>query len=221
MPAARADVVDLEEAYQQQLSHWRASLSSGAHRIGWKIGFNPPAVQEKLGLSEPVIGHLTSATLLGADGSHSLAGAENPLAEPEIAIEIGREHSIAGLAPAIEIVDIPALPEDPDGVAHVVALNVFHRAVAIGPSRQVDSVEGIEANLSVNGQVARTAGAASADLLGTVELVARVLEEAGERLEAGDRIIAGALAPPPDVGPGDELALSLGEIGAIEVSLTH
>ncbi|MEJ7714822.1 MAG: hypothetical protein WKF40_03555 [Thermoleophilaceae bacterium] len=103
--------MDLQDAYQQQLSHWRASLSSGAHRIGWKIGFNPPAVQEKLGLAEPVVGHLTSATLLGADGSHSLAGAENALAEPEIAIEIGPDHSIAGLAPAIEIVDMPAPPE--------------------------------------------------------------------------------------------------------------
>jgi 2-keto-4-pentenoate hydratase len=213
--------VDLEDAYQQQLSHWRASLSSGAHRIGWKIGFNPPAVQEKLGLSEPVVGHLTSATLLGADGSHSLAGAENPLAEPEIAIEIGRDQSIVGLAPAIEIVDIPALPEGPDEVGDVVAANIFHRAVAIGPSAEVDSAEGIEANFSINGQVTRTADAATVDLQGTVELVARVLEGAGERLEAGDRIIAGALAPPPEVSAGGTLNLDLGALGSLEVSLTH
>jgi 2-keto-4-pentenoate hydratase len=213
--------VELGDAYQQQLTHWRASLSSGAHRIGWKIGFNPPAVQEKLGLSEPVVGHLTSATLLGADGSHSLAGAQNALAEPEIAIEIGPHRSIAGLAAAIEIVDIPALPEGPDEVGEVVAANVFHRAVAIGSSKQVDSVEGIDANLSVNGRVARTAEASSVDCAGMVDLVARVLEQAGERLEAGDRIIAGALAPPPQVGPGDQLSLDLAALGAIEVSLTH
>jgi 2-keto-4-pentenoate hydratase len=212
--------VELDEAYQQQLGHWRASLSSGAHRIGWKIGFNPPAVQEKLGLDEPVIGHLTSATLLGADGSHSLAGAENPLAEPEIAIEIGRDHSIAGLAPAIEIVDIPGLP-DPDGVGDVVAANVFHRAVAIGSSQEMQDAQGIEANMSINGRVARTADAASVDLEAMVELVARVLESAGERLEAGDRIIAGALAPPPELSPGDTLSLDLGAIGGLEISLTH
>jgi 2-keto-4-pentenoate hydratase len=212
--------VELEEAYQQQLGHWRAGLSSGAHRIGWKIGFNPPQVQEKLGLDEPVIGHLTSATLLGADGSHSLAGAENALAEPEIAIEIGRDHSIIGLAPAIEIVDIPALP-DPDGVGDVVAANVFHRAVAIGSSQDVTSAEGVEANLSINGRVARTAEASSIDLEAMVELVARVLDSAGERLEAGDRIIAGALAPPPELSPGDYLALDLGAIGGLEISVTH
>jgi 2-keto-4-pentenoate hydratase len=212
--------VQLEEAYQQQLKHWRATLSSGAHRIGWKIGFNPPQVQEKLGLEEPVVGHLTSATLLGADGSHSLAGAENPLAEPEIAIEVGPDGSIAGLAAAIEIVDIPGLP-DPDGVGDVVAANVFHRAVAIGSSQDLRSAEGIEANLCINGEVARTAQASSADLEGMVELVGRVLESAGERLETGDRIIAGALAPPPDLSPGDHLSLDLGAIGAIEVALTH
>jgi 2-keto-4-pentenoate hydratase len=212
--------VELEEAYQQQLGHWRASLSSGAHRIGWKVGFNPPKVQEQLGLDEPVVGHLTSATLLGADGSHSLAGAQNPLAEPEIAIEIGRDHEIAGLAPAIEIVDIPALP-DPDGVGDVVAANVFHRAVAIGSSQDVTSAEGIEANLSVNGQVARTAQASAIDLQGMVDLVARVLESAGESLEAGDRVIAGAMAPPPELSPGDHLALDLGAIGALEIALTH
>lgn len=212
--------MQLEEAYQQQLGHWRASLSSGAHRIGWKIGFNPREVQEKLGLDDPVVGHLTSATLLGADGTHSLAGAENPLAEPEIAIEVGPDHSIVGLAPAIEIVDIPSLP-DPDGVGDVVAANVFHRAVAIGSSQDMDSAEGVEANLTINGQVARTAQASSADLEGMVDLVARVLESAGEHLETGDRIIAGALAPPPDLSPGDHLALDLGAIGAIEVALTH
>jgi 2-keto-4-pentenoate hydratase len=213
--------VELEEAYQQQLSHWRAALSSGAHRIGWKIGLNPPQVQEKLGLDDPVIGHLTSATLVGADGSHSLAGAEAPKAEPEIAIEVGPDNSIAGLAPAIEIVDIPALPGGPDEVGDVVASNIFHRAVAIGSSQDLQHPDGIEANLALDGQVARTADASGIDLQAIVDLTARVLEEAGESLEAGDRIIAGALAPPPDIHPGGHLSLDLGAIGSIEVSLTH
>ena len=213
--------MELDEAYQQQLTHWRKTLSSGAHRIGWKVGLNPPDVQEKLGLDDPVIGHLTSATLVGADGSHSLAGAEAPKAEPEIAIEIGADHSIVGLAPAIEIVDIAAPPSGPDEVGDVVALNIFHRAVAIGSSQDVQTTDGIEANLAIDGQVARTADASGVDLNAIVELTARVLEEAGERLEAGDRIIAGALAPPPDITPGGPLSLDLGAIGCIEIDLTH
>lgn len=208
--------MQLQDAYQQQLGHWRATLSSGAHRIGWKIGFNPPAVQKKLGLSEPVVGHLTSATLLGADGSHSLTGAAAPKVEPEIAIEVGPGHSIAGLAPAIEIVDIPAMP-GPDEVGDVVAANIFHRGVGIGSSHALQSAEGIQAALTVNGEVVGTADAGAVDLDAIVALAARTLEAAGETLDAGDRIIAGALLPPPDVRAGDVVTLDLGSIGSIDV----
>ena len=53
-----------------------------------------------------------------------------------------------------------------------------------------------------------------------IHAVADTLEAAGERLESGDRIIAGALAPPPDVQAGQRLTLDLGPLGAIEVQLT-
>jgi len=209
--------VELDDAYQRQLSHWRATLDSGAHRLGWKIGFNPPAVQEKLGLSAPVVGHLTSATLLGADGAHSLTGAQAPKAEPEIAIEIGPEKTIAGLAPAIELVDIPALPAGPDEVPEVLATNIFHRAVAIGSSTAADPGAW---TFSVDGQVVADGDASSYPIADMIHVVADTLDAAGERLEAGDRIIAGALAPPPDVEPGQRLKLDLGPLGAIEIQVT-
>lgn len=213
-------MASLDDAYQRQLAHWRAALDSGAHRIGWKIGFNPPPVQEKLGLSAPVVGHLTSATLLGADGAHSLAGAEAPKAEPEIAVEIGPEKTIAGLAPAIELVDIPALPSGPDEVPEVLAANIFHRAVAIGTSKPVQAPEGATWSLRVDGEVVADGDASDYPIADMIHTVADTLESAGERLEAGDRIIAGALAPPPDVEPGQRLELDLGPLGAIEVQLT-
>ena len=77
------------EATRRQLAHWRAALDSGAQRVGWKIGFNAPAIQEHLGLEHSAVGHITTATLVGATGTHSLAGAQNPLAEPEVAIHVG------------------------------------------------------------------------------------------------------------------------------------
>ena len=82
-----------------------------------------------------MVGHLTSGSLLGADGSHSLTGAQAPKAEPEIAVEIGPDKTIAGLGPAIELVDLTAPPSGPDDVPEVVATNIFHRAVAIGSSK--------------------------------------------------------------------------------------
>ena len=209
--------MQLDEAYQQQLGHWRATLHSGAGRIGWKIGLNVPAVQDKLGIDRSVIGHLTTATLLGADGAHSLAGAQKPMAEPEIAIQVGPDGTIAGLAPAIEVADIDRSLDD---VGQIVAANVFHRAVAIGPSVQLSSAEGIEALLTVNGEQVGSADADATDLGAIITLVDDTLRAAGESLQAGDRIIAGSLTQPAPVEPGDTATVDLGPIGRLEVSFT-
>lgn len=209
--------MQLDEAYQQQFGHWRAALHSGAGRIGWKIGLNVPAVQEKLGIDRAVVGHLTTATLLGADGAHSLAGAHMPMAEPEIAIEVGRDGNIAGLAPAIEVADIDRPLED---VGQIVATNIFHRAVAIGPSVQLSSAEGIDAVLTMNGEEAGTADAGATDLEAIITLVDETLRAAGESLQAGDRIIAGSLTQPAPVQAGDTAGVDLGPVGRLEVRFT-
>jgi 2-keto-4-pentenoate hydratase len=128
--------------------------------------------------------------------------------------------SIAGLGPAIELVDIAAPPSGPDDVPEVVATNIFHRGVAIGSSTGVDSPAGATWSFTVDGQVVREGDASDYPIADMVHAVAGTLEQAGEHLEAGDRIIAGALAPPPDVEPGQRLKLDLGPLGAIEVQLT-
>jgi 2-keto-4-pentenoate hydratase len=209
--------MQLDEAYQQQLGHWRATLHSGAGRIGWKIGLNVPTVQEKLGIDRSVVGHLTTATLMGADGSHALTGAEKPMAEPEIAIEVGPDGTVAGLAPAIEVADIDRPLED---VGQIVASNIFHRAVAIGPSVGLSSAEGIEAVLTINSEQVASADAGATDLAQTIALVDATLQEAGESLQAGDRIIAGSLTAPAPVRPGDRAEVDLGPVGRLEVSFS-
>ncbi len=208
---------ELVEATRRQLTHWRAALDSGARRVGWKIGFNAPAVQEHLGLEHSVVGHITTATLLGATGTHSLAGAGNPLAEPEVAIHVGPGHSIEGLSPAIEVIDMDAIPSGPDALPGAIEHNIFHRAVAIGAAREGEPGDAAFAlDLEVT-----TADASAVDLPATVALVAEILEESGEQLEAGDRIIAGTLTAPEPVRPGARVALDLGALGNISIDFTH
>ena len=207
----------LEEAYQRQLHHWRASLDSGAMRIGWKIGLNTPEIQEKLGLERSVVGHLTTATLIGADGSHSLAGAQDPRVEAEIAIVMGAKGEIAGLAPAMEVVDIDPSMSD---AGEIVAANVFHRAVAIGSTSEVASAEGVRAELRLGTRPGQTADAGALDLHEIVALVDETLRSAGESLDAGDRIIAGSLTPPAAVTAGDRASVHLGPIGKLEIAFS-
>jgi 2-keto-4-pentenoate hydratase len=208
----------VEAGMRRQLQDWRSKLESGATRVGWKIGLNPPAMLERLGLERPVAGHLTSATRLDSGATHSLAGGRNVVVEPEIAVEVGPDDTIAALAPALEVVDVDRPPDD---VEDVVATNVFHRAVSIGPPAQ-GALQGGEATVTRNGEVEERLdpGQAAGNLTSAVATIASTLEACGERLEPGDWIITGVLAGPFPAAPGDTLALDLGPIGSVELSFT-
>ncbi|HEX2232747.1 MAG TPA: fumarylacetoacetate hydrolase family protein [Thermoleophilaceae bacterium] len=212
---------------ERQLEEWRRLQGEGARRLGWKIGFNAPKARAALGLDAPVIGYLTSATEITDGGSHSLAGARKPLVEVEVAIELRRDvgadaevdealAAIESLGPAVELIDMPGMPED---LEDALAGNVFHRGVAFGPHRQDAAVGGIVATIAVSGEE-RESAAAEVDLADTIRLVADLLAICGERLQAGDRIIAGTLTPPVPVSAGDEVRAELGPLGSVELSLT-
>jgi 2-keto-4-pentenoate hydratase len=51
-------------------------------------------------------------------------------------------------------------------------------------------------------------------------VVARRLEDAGEQLEAGQRIITGVLAPPHAAQPGDVVRLEVEGLGGVELSFS-
>ena len=81
-------------ATRSQLDVWRAALHAGAGRVGWKIGLGVEEVEELIG-TEPVIGHLTTATLLDAGGTYAAEAAGELRAETELAIDVG-EGAVRG-----------------------------------------------------------------------------------------------------------------------------
>jgi 2-keto-4-pentenoate hydratase len=83
-----------------------ADLGAGAQSVGWKIGFNTPAIQEHFGLAQPVVGYLTDAGLTANGATVPLAGWAAPAVEVEVAIRVGPDLGVAGLAPALELVDL-------------------------------------------------------------------------------------------------------------------
>jgi 2-keto-4-pentenoate hydratase len=213
-------------ALEAQLERWREALASGARRIGWKIGLNIPEVQQRLGLTEPVVGHLTSATELPPGGSYPAGAAVELKAEPEMALELGRDveaskgedvalGALAAVGPAIELVDTG---RPPGGLEAIVAENIFHRAFTLGPTSARPSTVGLTASVAVNGKVGASADVPG-DFADVVLVVARLLEAAGERLLAGDRIIAGSLTPQVPVKTGDHVRMDAGELGHAELRI--
>jgi 2-keto-4-pentenoate hydratase len=211
-------VSNVPDGMREQLERRREALDAGAEHVGWKIGLNIPEVQQQLGIEEPVLGHLTSATVIDDDGTFDASGSEKLMAEPEVAVELGEGETIAGLAAAIELVDTGRPPRG-EGVQGIVADNIFHSAVVLGPSRPGDGIEKPRATVTVNGEERATAEMAD-DLAEMVAVAGRRLADAGESLRPGDRIIAGSITP--QVGPlaaGDELEVAVSGLGSLRVRI--
>src|SRR3989454_4156834 len=194
---------------QAQLASWRSRVAGGASRVGWKIGFNSPATQKQLGLDGRVVGHLTQATVLAPGASHSLAGSHLVIAEPEVAIYLGRDvpagadgeaarAAIAALGAAIELVDVDRPLDDLEAI---LAANVFHRAVMLGPPRTERAggvLAGVTARVFRNGdEIASVeAAAAAGDLSAVVCHVADWLAAFWAQLPAGAPLLCASLPAP-------------------------
>jgi 2-keto-4-pentenoate hydratase len=211
----------------------QALLESGRTHLGWKVGLNTPAAQEKAGIDAPVVGFLTDATEIDSGSEHSLEGGVHVGVEPELAAHLVEEvnaasspeqvaAAIGAVGPAVEIVDVD---RDFDDLEAILAGNIFHRAVIFGApeaGRAGGDLTAIVAELKRNGAQEWTAAAAPGyeDLGAIVSGVARRLEEVGETLRAGDRVIAGSLTPIEWVSAGDEVTVDYGKLGTVAVSFT-
>jgi 2-keto-4-pentenoate hydratase len=194
----------------------REILAQGAEPLGWKVGFNMPEFQRKLGIDAPLAGFLTTDTLLESGAEWSLGDRGEVVVESEVAVEIGDDgRSIAAVHAALELADPPDLDQDVDSI---LAGNIFHRGVAFGPRAETQSPGG--ARILVGGEVQHTVDDAGVRLEEMVDAVAGRLEDADEELRPGDLIITGVLAPPHKAEPGDTVRLELDEVGSVELRFT-
>ena len=210
---------NIDRGMAAQLVRRREILAQGALPIGWKIGFNVPEIQAKLGIDRPLAGFLTSDALLEHGATWSLGDNGEVLVESEVAVEVGDDgRSIVALLPALELTDPPDLSLE---LEQILAGDIFNRAVAFGP--RVETTEPGDARILVNGDLQHEIEAANAgaQLEEMVGVVAERLAEAREALQPGDRIITGVLAPPHKADPGDRVRLELDSIGAVELGFSE
>ena len=210
-PAASAAAVS--RGMRALLARRDAALAAGAAPVGWKIGFNTPAIQEHFGLTDPVVGYLTDAGVSPDGATVALAGWGAPAVEVEVAIRVGAGGAVAGLAPALELVDLDISFDD---IEPVLAGNICHRGVIFG--EEVPGVDpwAVVASVTRAGDVVAE-GRLVEDPATTVEFVRSYLAAHGAALAAGDRIIAGSVVAPVAVVPGDELSVSFGPLGHLSV----
>jgi 2-keto-4-pentenoate hydratase len=193
----------------------RETLAQGVEPVGWKVGFNIPAVQEKLGIDRPLAGYLTTDGLLEDGEAWSLGDRGDVVVESEVAVEVGDDgRAIVAVLPALELADPPDLELE---VEQILAGNIFHRAVAFGP--RAPTREPGPGRILVNGEEQHDLAAeqTAQALAEMVDAVAARLADAGEELRPGERIITGILAPPHAARPGDTVRFELEAVGGVEV----
>jgi 2-keto-4-pentenoate hydratase len=206
--------MSVERGTTAMLVRRREILAQGAEPIGWKVGFNISAAQEKLGIDAPVAGFLSSDGLL-EDGAEVSLDDGPVVVESEVAVELGADaRSIVALLPALEVADPPDLDQD---VETILAGNIFHRAVVFGP--RVEANEPGGGRVLVNGEVEHVMapGDTSAHLEEMVEAVRKRLAAVDEDMLPGQRIITGVLAPPHAAHRGDRVRLELDALGSVEL----
>src|ERR1044071_9421991 len=192
---------------EQQLSARGARIAAGERPLGWKVGLGAPPAMERLKIKAPLVGYMMQKSLLPNRVTVPVGNWHKPVAEPEVAVYVGRDlpggadrpaaaGAIAALGPAIELAD-PNPP--PDDVEVTLAGNIFHRHVILGDcdtGRAGAKLDGLTGHVFRRGALAAKQDNVEAligEMIGIVQHVAGTLGAYGERLRAGDVIITGAV----------------------------
>src|SRR5438309_7635994 len=105
VPVDRSDA-RVSRGLERMMEARGRAVAGGARPVGWEIGWNAPAVRERLGVGSSVIGFLLDSGLHPAGEPVPLEGTVNPGAEVELALRIGDGATLAGVSPGIELVDV-------------------------------------------------------------------------------------------------------------------
>src|SRR5437016_13512854 len=105
VPVDRSDA-RVRRGLERMMEARARAVADGERPAGWKIGWNAPAVRERLGVGSSVIGFLLESGIRPADQPVPLEGTTKPGAEVELGLRIGEGGTLAAVGPAIELIDV-------------------------------------------------------------------------------------------------------------------
>jgi 2-oxo-3-hexenedioate decarboxylase len=221
------------DAYAVQSASIKRRLSRGEKRIGMKMGFTSRAKMDQMGVHDMIWGRLTDRMLVEEGAPIQLGDYIHPRVEPEIAFLIGArlqgmvsmaqaQAAVAAIAPAMEIID-SRYENFKFALGDVVADNASSAGVVIGPWAIRDTdIANIGMVMSVDGEVVQVGS--SAAILGhplrALVAAARLVGYAGECLEPGDIVLAGAATPAEALRPGCHVRVEVQRLGCADFSVS-
>ena len=220
----------LEQAYGLQRQVEQSLVGRGDRVVGYKVGFTTAALQERHGLTEPVLGFILGSGVYGSGDAVPLSrfiaiGVEvevafllkSDLAGPGVTIASAL-LAVEGAMPSFELIDfrLSGTPRGPD----VVADGVYTNAIVLG--RPLIPVTGIDLALEgvvfeQDGQIVATQTAA--EVLGnplvSLAWAANTLGRMGRGLRAGEVVLTGSISKVLRPTAGQSVRASFTRLGSV------
>lgn len=219
---------DVETAYAVQRLLVQQRLRRGARRVGMKMGFTSRAKMRQMGVDQMIWGRLTDDMRLDEGGELALDRYVHPRAEPEIVFLLkkplaGRVSTaeamaaVEAVAGGIEIID-SRYRDFRFHLADVIADNASSSGFLVGPLQPASTnVANLGIVMRVDGRVVQAGS--SAALLGhpvrSLVAAARLAAEAGEPLQPGDLVLAGAATEAVALRAGMRVSAEFQSLGAV------
>ena len=220
--------LSVEEGYAVQALSMQRRYARGDRRIGIKMGFTSRAKQVQMGLSDMIWGRLTETMREEEGGTINFGRYVHPRVEPEIAYLIRDRlagnvtpleamNAIAGVAPAMEIID-SRYDNFKFDLGDVVADNSSSSGFVIGDWFAPDTdIRNLGLVMSINGRAAAIGSTAA--ILGNparaLAAAARMAASAGEVLHPGDIVLAGGATAAAALAPGDHVETQFETLGTV------
>jgi 2-keto-4-pentenoate hydratase len=204
------------------------ALAGGAEHLGWKAGFGAPAAQAALGTDGPLVGYLTRDRLVTDGSVVDVSTWTRPVLEAEVAAylgaDLGAHASSAEARAAVErwsvAIELADLDRSPDDVGEILAGNIYHRHVLLGPAVDVlpDPLSFRVLRDDVEAAATDEPEALTGELGSVLAAMAATLASCGSALRAGDVVITGSVVAPLPAVPGAWTVREVG-LGALSVVL--
>ncbi len=231
----------IEDGYAIQRAWVALELADGRHIKGRKIGLTSRAMQQSSQINEPDYAPLMDDMFFDNGSDIAIERFISPRIEVELAFVLGRElqgpqvtlfdvlAATAYVTPAIEIIDarIEQFDRDtkaPRKVFDTISDFAANAGIVLGgrPVRPHDvDLRWVAALLFKNG-VIEESGVAAAVLnhpANGVAWLANKIAPYGERLNAGDVVLAGSFTRPTTAQRGDTLHADYGPLGSVSFRL--
>nr|WP_321524671.1 2-oxo-hepta-3-ene-1,7-dioic acid hydratase [uncultured Cohaesibacter sp.] len=231
--------ITLDDAYAIQAAQMPHKMAQGRSIIGWKIGLTSKVMQDALGISTPDSGVLYDDMDFADGAAIPATRFIQPRIEAEIAFimkaplegKVSREDVLAAteyVAPALEILDTRIARQDATTgqtrkIFDTVSDNAANGGIVLGQQRHAPEafdLRWVGAILTKNDEVIATGlGAAVLNdpVMGIVWLSER-MGQYGQRIEAGQVVLAGSFIAPIECPSGTYIHADYGSFGQVTVN---